>query len=80
MEHPFIDTHSLQDKTLEEIQEDVTSLHKKLTFAIGTGNQPLIHQLQMVLESYKSVYTKKMDDIFSKQKLNSQINVEKNGN
>ncbi len=75
MEHPFI--NNLSDKTLEELQEAITSLSNKLTFAFRTGNGPLIHQLQMAIESYRNQHRKKMDEIFSKQKLNNQINIEK---
>ncbi len=75
MEHPFI--NDLSDKTLEELQESITSLNNKLTFAFRTGNGPLIHQLQMAIESYRNQHRKKMDDIFSKQKLNNQINIDK---
>lgn len=49
----------------------------KLTFAYRTSNVPLINQLQMVIESYKNQYNKKMDEMLSKQKLTSTINVEK---
>jgi len=75
MEHPFI--NDLSDKTLDELQEAISNLNNKLTFAYRTGNQPLIHQLQMVIESYRNQHKKKMDEIFSKQKLNNQINIEK---
>jgi len=80
MEHPFISSHGLEDKTLDELQEAITELNKKLTFAHSMGNQPMIQQLQMAIESHRNVYTKKMDKLFEKQKVNSQINVEKNGN
>lgn len=75
MEHPFI--NNLEDKSLEELQEAISSLTTKLTFAYRTGNRPLIHQLQMALESYKVQQSKKMDAIFAKQKINTTINVEK---
>lgn len=75
MEHPFI--NDLSGKTVDELQEAITSLNNKLTFAFRTGNGPLIHQIQMVLESYRNQHRKKMDEIFAKQKLNTQINIEK---
>ena len=75
MEHPFI--NDLSDKSLEELQDTISSLNNKLTFAYRTGNGPLIHQLQMVIESYKNQQCKKMDEIFAKQKLNTKINIEK---
>lgn len=75
MEHPFI--NDLSDKSLDDLQEAISSLNNKLTFAYRTGNGPLIHQLQMVLESYKNQQRKKMDEIFAKQKINTTINIEK---
>lgn len=74
MEHPFI--NDISDKSIEELQESISSLNNKLTFAYRTGNGPLIHQLQMVLESYRNQLTKKMDDLFAKQKLNTTINIQ----
>lgn len=73
MEHPFI--QSLENKTLEEIQTTISELTNKLTFAYRTGNAPLIHQLQMVLESYRNEYKRKMDTIFEKQNIKKQINI-----
>lgn len=75
MEHPFI--NDLSGKSLEELQETISNLNNKLTFAYRTGNRPLINQLQMVLESYRNQQRKKMDEIFAKQKINTTINVEK---
>ncbi len=76
MEHPFLSSTDLKDKTIEEIQDAMSNLMNKLTFAYRTQNGPLIHQLQMVLESHRTQYYKKMDDIFAKQKLNNQINIQ----
>ena len=74
MEHPFI--NDISDKNLEELQNTVSDLNSKLTFAYRTGNQPLIHQLQMVIESYRNQMNKKMDEIFAKQKIKTQINIQ----
>ena len=74
MEHPFI--NDISDKSLEELQESMSGLMTKLTFAYRTGNGPLIHQLQMVIESYKNQHSKKMDEIFDKQKLTNKINIQ----
>jgi hypothetical protein len=75
MEHPFI--HNLNDKSLEDLQNTISELNKKITFAYRTGNRPLINQLTMALESYRTAYTKKMDDLISKQNLNIKIDVNK---
>lgn len=76
MKHPFI--NDISDKTLEELQNTISSLMNKLSFAYRTGNGPLIHQLNMAIESYKEAYTLKMDELMSKQKINSKISIEKN--
>ncbi len=76
MEHPFLSSADLADKSIEEIQDAMSNLMNKLTFAYRTQNGPLIHQLQMVLESHRTQYFKKMDEVFAKQKLNNQINIQ----
>lgn len=75
MEHPFIT--NLSDKSVEELQETLSGLHKKLTFVYRTGNSALINQLQMALESYKVAYNKKMDELMKKQNIHTQVNIEK---
>ena len=74
MEHPFI--NDLSDKSLEDLQDTISDLNKKLTFAYRTGNGPLINQIQMVIESYRNQHTKKMDAIFAKQKISTHINIQ----
>lgn len=76
MEHPFINSNSLSTKTLEELQELLSSLTNKLTFAYRTGNGALIQQLQMALESIRNQHRKKMDEIFDKQKISTKINIQ----
>jgi hypothetical protein len=76
MEHPFLSSKDLEDKSIEEIQDAMSNLMNKLTFAYRTQNGPMIHQLQMVLESHRTQYYKKMDEVFAKQKLNNQINIQ----
>ena len=68
----------MSEKTLEELQTTITGLMDKLTFAYRTGNGPLIHQLNMALESYKSAYSQKMDAMMNKQKINTKISIENN--
>lgn len=80
MEHPFVNKDSLEKNTIEELQETISTLMNKLTYAYRTGNQPLVQQLQMVLESYRGQYDKKMNEVFSKQKLGNQINIQSTGN
>ena len=77
MLHPFI--HDLSDKSLEELQTAINGLMTKLTFAQRTLNQPLVHQLSMVLESYKTEYTKKTDSLLNKHNGQNKINIQKEG-
>ena len=75
MEHPFIKPKELSKKSIEELQEAISSLLQKLSFAYRTGNRPLIDQLQMALESYRNQQRKKTDELFDKQNLKNKINV-----
>jgi predicted Zn-dependent protease len=75
MQHPFI--NDLSSKSLEELQEVISGLMSKLTFAYRTQNAPLVHQLNMAIESYKAAYSKKMDDMIQKQNIKATINIEK---
>lgn len=75
MQHPFI--NDLSDKSLEELQTIITGLNNKLTFAYRIHNRPLINQLLMAIESYRTEYNKKMDEIIKKQKLNINIQSDK---
>lgn len=74
MEHPFI--NNIDNLSLEDLQNKLSDLHKKITFAYRTGNQPLIQQLLMAIESYKNAYNKKMDELVKKQNIQAQIKVE----
>jgi hypothetical protein len=75
MRHPFIS--DLSNKSLEELQTTISSLNTKLTFAYRTGNASLIHQLHMAIDTYRSEYSKKMDELMSKQKIKTKVNIEK---
>lgn len=75
MQHPFIT--DLSNLSLEEIQNKITDLNNKLNFAYRTGKGPMIHQINMVIESYRAEYSKKMDEMIKKQNLKTQINIEK---
>lgn len=75
MEHPFI--NDLSDKTIEQLQDTISSLHQKLTFAYRTGNGPLIHQIKMVIESYRSEYQKKINEMIKKQNIEGQVRITK---
>jgi len=77
MEHPFLDREQLSEKTLEEIQTDITGLMNKLNFAYKMGNRPLINQLTMVIESYRREAGEKLDQVMEKQNLKNQVHIQK---
>jgi len=77
MQHPFI--NDLSGKSMEELSDIISDLTKKLTFAYRMQNGQMIHQLQMVLESYRTEYSKQMDEMFKKQNIKSNISVQKEG-
>lgn len=78
MEHPFLPSNTLSELSLEELQSKITDLTGKLTFAYRTQNSALIYQLQMVIESHRNQYNKKMDELVEKQNIKTKINIDKN--
>lgn len=77
MEHPFLSSSTLKDKSIEDLQSTINTLTQKLTFAYRTRNGALIGQLQMVLESYRNEYNRKMDELINKHNVNNRINIKK---
>jgi hypothetical protein len=67
VEHPFFNTDEIAKMKLEDIQSKITELTNKLGVAYNTsGNQYLIHQLSMALDSYNTAYQKKLSEMFPK--------------
>ena len=75
MLHPFV--NNLSDKSIDDLQNTISSLTSKLSFAYRTQNGPLIQQLHMALESYRAEYYKKMDELTKKSNINTKINISK---
>lgn len=75
MQHPFIS--DLSDKTIEELQETISDLQKKINFAYKMNHGSMIHQLNMIIESYKTAYSKKMDELMTKQNIQTKVNITK---
>ena len=73
MQHPFIT--DLSGKTAEELQSSITSLISKLNFAYSVQNPSMINQLHMIIESYKTEYSSRMDELYKKQNIQSKINI-----
>lgn len=76
MKHPFVE--DLSQKTLEELQTIISNLNNKLSVAYRMGNQSLINQMNMVIESYRDEYNNKMNELINKQKIQNNINITKN--
>jgi hypothetical protein len=75
MQHPFI--NDLSDKTLDELQNTIQDLSKKLNYVYRAQNGAMINQILMVLDSYKIEYNKRIDEIYKKQNLQNKINISK---
>lgn len=75
MHHPFI--NDLSDKSIEELQEAISDLTNKITFAHRIQNQPMINQLDMILNSYKSEQKKKLDKLFAEKEIGDNIKVDR---
>lgn len=75
MEHPFLASSSLNDLTLDELQTKIGDLTGKLQWASRMGNAQLTGQLRMVLESYRTAYLRKSDEMFKKQNMGNIIDI-----
>ena len=75
MQHPFI--NDLSDKSMDDLQNTIQDLTKKLNFVYRQQNGPMIAQMMMVLESYKTEYSKRINEIYKKQNLQNKINISK---
>jgi hypothetical protein len=58
MEHPLIS--NLDSLTVDQLQERITELNKKLAIAYRTGNSYLCDQIRMAIESYQTKYNEKL--------------------
>ena len=76
MEHPFVKQADLKEMSLEQLQEKMATLSQNLTFAYRTGNTAIIHQVQMLLESYRTQQRVRMDELFEKQNIKNKISIE----
>jgi hypothetical protein len=66
MDHPFLNPEEIKKLKLEEIQEKISELTKKLTIAYQTGNQYLVHQVQMALDTYNNAQQSKLREMMPK--------------
>ena len=77
IEHPFLAAGNLSDKTMDELQNTLSDLYKKYGWAQRVGNGPLQHQLLMLIESYRTAYSRKLDETMKKQNTGNLINIDR---
>lgn len=65
----------ISSKSLEELQASISDLTSKLMFAQRMGQSFMVNQIQMVLEGYKTEVAKKMDELYKKQNIQTNINI-----
>jgi hypothetical protein len=76
MEHPFMP--DISEKTVDELQASMSDLTGKLTFAHRMNQPFMINQIQMVLDGYKNEYAKRMDEMYKKQNIQNNIQINNN--
>lgn len=74
--HPMIG--DLSNKTLPELEEKMSELNKKLMFVSRSNNFAMINQIMMALNSYRSEYAKRQEELWSKKsdKLVGKIDIQ----
>ncbi len=69
MEHPSVNVTTIRETmSLEEIQQKIIDLTSRLNFSYRTGNGMLIHQIQLVLNTYTRAYNEELDAQFGNKK------------
>lgn len=66
MEHPLI--NDIGDLSADQIQNKISELNKKLSFAQRMGNANLAGQIRMAIETFTIKYREKMDEMYNKNK------------
>jgi len=61
--HPLLD--ELSELSNEEVQKKHSDLMQKLNQAYGMGNQMLINQINMIMESYQEELNKRNKKMFA---------------
>ena len=64
MEHPLI--NNIDDLSMEQLQERITELSRKVGMAHRMGNADLRHQVQMALETYQNKYRERQQALWKK--------------
>jgi hypothetical protein len=73
MEHPFIS--DLSELSMDDLQEKISELNKRLSFVARMNNTSMYSQLLMVIDSYNNEYNKRMDAMYKKYNLSNSIQI-----
>lgn len=77
MEHPF--APNLSQETTEDLSEKISTLNSRLQWAFRMGKHDMVRQMQMVIESYRNEYQKRMEEQWNKksggQSLDKKIDI-----
>lgn len=78
--HPMI--NDLSNKSLEELQDTISKLNNNLSFAAKMHNQALVNQLNLALNSYRSEYARRQQELWNKKmdKLSGKIDIKNSSN
>lgn len=76
IQHPMIG--DLSGKTMQELEEAIAGLNKKMSFVSRSNNFGMINQLMMALNSYRTEYAKRQDELYNKKsdKLVGKIDIQ----
>lgn len=61
MEHPLVEINN--ELGVDELQSKINELTKKLGIAYRSGNGNMMSQLQMAIDSYRSRYQQKLQEM-----------------
>ncbi len=64
MEHPLI--NNIDDLSMEQLQERINELSRKVGIAHRMGNAQLRYQVQMALETYQNKYRERQQALWKK--------------
>lgn len=75
MEHPLVS--DANDMTMEQLNERISDLNKKLSIAMRSGNGHLCNQIRMALETYNNKLKERIDEQYksSTQNFDDKIKI-----
>jgi len=69
MEHPGLSVRTIkEDMTIEQVQTKINDLMSRLSFSYGMGQQELVYQIEMALETYQRAHHEMIDEMFKGNK------------